>query len=431
MNIMEINKSIQEILEKCIYKENYVEKYYKILFDEVIEYNSGLNITFINKLYNFINKTKEKDCEYCGRPLIFREKMRVGYGFYCSKKCTSIATRDKVKKTNLKNFGVEYPLQCNEIKEKQAKTNIEKYGFKCSMQNIEIREKRNKTILEKYGVENISQLEETKEKKKNTTIKNYGVENPFQSNEIKEKIKRNNLENYGVEHISQLEETKEKTKKSNMKKYGVEHVLQLDSNREKLIEYNLKKYGTEYPMQNNEYHKKLLESIFTKYGVKNASQTEISKETNNKNIIIKWSKILNVDPNNINYSNSIFTLKNYCKLHEEFDIKYDDLYNRFIMGCTDMCTKCNKINKQSKIKEKELELFLNTLSDNVIVRDRKILNGKEIDFYLPDNKFAVEFDGLFWHSNKYCETTLSNKLIISAVKIHHKTVSFNNIDVKM
>ena len=52
-----------------------------------------------------------------------------------------------------------------------------------------------------------------------------------------------------------------------------------------------------------------------------------------------------------------------------------------------------------------MELFLNTLSDNVIVRDRKILNGKEIDFYLPDNKFAAEFDGLFWHSNKYCETT--------------------------
>ena len=37
-------------------------------------------------------------------------------------------------------------------------------------------------------------------------------------------------------------------------------------------------------------------------------------------------------------------------------------------------------------------------SENVILHDRSILNGKEIDIYLPKYKIGIEYNGLYWHS---------------------------------
>ena len=38
-------------------------------------------------------------------------------------------------------------------------------------------------------------------------------------------------------------------------------------------------------------------------------------------------------------------------------------------------------------------------SGSVKLRDRKVLNGKELDIYLPDLKLAIEFNGSYWHSD--------------------------------
>ena len=52
---------IEEILEKKIYRESYILKKYYNLHVDVIAYNVGLNISWLNKLYNFIYKIKEKN----------------------------------------------------------------------------------------------------------------------------------------------------------------------------------------------------------------------------------------------------------------------------------------------------------------------------------------------------------------------------------
>lgn len=52
-------------------------------------------------------------------------------------------------------------------------------------------------------------------------------------------------------------------------------------------------------------------------------------------------------------------------------------------------------------EEKELLDFVkNIYKGQVIENDRKILEGKELDIYLPDEKLAFEFDGLHWHSDR-------------------------------
>jgi hypothetical protein len=63
----------------------------------------------------------------------------------------------------------------------------------------------------------------------------------------------------------------------------------------------------------------------------------------------------------------------------------------------------NLINCETNIayrskSEKEIEEFIRSLNVNVIVCDKKQLNGVEIDLFLPDYNIAIEYNGLYWHS---------------------------------
>lgn len=65
------------------------------------------------------------------------------------------------------------------------------------------------------------------------------------------------------------------------------------------------------------------------------------------------------------------------------------------------CSGCQP-SGTSKLEE-ELYNFLKSL--NVVVRrnDRTILDGKELDFVLEDYKLAIEFNGVYWHSDRYID----------------------------
>jgi len=57
------------------------------------------------------------------------------------------------------------------------------------------------------------------------------------------------------------------------------------------------------------------------------------------------------------------------------------------------CSSCHSSSIQKEIKQ-----YLISLGENVIENDTVILNGKEIDLYLPKHKLAIEVDGIYWHS---------------------------------
>ncbi|GAH02530.1 unnamed protein product, partial [marine sediment metagenome] len=96
---------------------------------------------------------------------------------------------EKTRNTNLERYGVEYPMQNEEVKEKSKDTNLERYGVEYASQNPEVMEKTRNTNLERYGVEYPTQNEEVKEKTKDTNLERYGVEYPIQNPEIFKKQK--------------------------------------------------------------------------------------------------------------------------------------------------------------------------------------------------------------------------------------------------
>ena len=82
-----------------------------------------------------------------------------------------------------------------------------------------------------------------------------------------------------------------------------------------------------------------------------------------------------------------------CPIHGEFTQRCDS--HREGNGCK----KCSN-NGVSKY-EKEINEFL--ISNNIVteINDKTVLNGLEIDIYIPSHKVAIEFDGLYWHSEEY------------------------------
>lgn len=68
------------------------------------------------------------------------------------------------------------------------------------------------------------------------------------------------------------------------------------------------------------------------------------------------------------------------------------------------CPKCGFQNSRNvTVSEPEKQLY-NWLVDNtnetVISNDRTVLNGKEIDIWIPDQNLGIEVNGVYWHSDK-------------------------------
>ena len=132
-----------------------------------------------------------------------RESLYKKYGAYDVMHIPHIL--QKIKNTNLKKFGVEFPLQQlkkenSEIYQKISQTCINKFGVDSPLKNKEVREKIKQTNIQKYGVDNLFKNDIIKEKIKQTNIQKYGVDNPLKNKEIREKIKQTNIQKYGVDN---------------------------------------------------------------------------------------------------------------------------------------------------------------------------------------------------------------------------------------
>lgn len=65
------------------------------------------------------------------------------------------------------------------------------------------------------------------------------------------------------------------------------------------------------------------------------------------------------------------------------------------------CPQCSR-SEHSSLGEKELFSYIVSLlgENEVISNDRTVLNGKESDILIEKNKIIIEFNGIYWHSEK-------------------------------
>jgi hypothetical protein len=313
--------------------------------------------------------------------------------------------KEQVKKTNLEKYGFESYSQTDEFIQKIKQNNNEKYGVDFFVQTGEFKEKNKIALKEKYDVDHYSRTDEFKEKMKQTVNEKYGVDHYSQTDEFKEKMKQINLERYGVENYLQSDEFKEKAKQTSLEKYGVENYTQTDEFKEKAKQTSLEKYGVENPMQYNEFKEKAKQTSLEKYGVEYYSQTPEFLESMKRTNLEKYG----VEHNRKKYFKSEFIdildnkdqfekyLNDYGthRLAEMINCDVSTIYNH--------ATKfgVNLPHRPNSYQEEIIHEFLEQHKINHIMNSRKILpSGLELDFYFPDYNFAIEINGLYWHSEK-------------------------------
>lgn len=99
-------------------------------------------------------------------------------------------------------------------------------------------------------------------------------------------------------------------------------------------------------------------------------------------------------PNDFKYVNLKTKIKVICPTHGEWETLPKNLWNGH------GCPKCS--NTVSKDENKIYEYVCSLLgTENVVSRDRTILDNKELDIYIPKLKVAIEYNGLRWHSEEF------------------------------
>ena len=239
-------------------------------------------------------------------------------------------------------------LASEKVKDKRRQTMMDRFGVSCVALIPGVQTKIKASNLRKYGVEHISQSKDFQAKKVISNLKNFGVEYFVQTAAFKEKSKDTCIERYGVNNAMQSPVIQRRYKDNLMEYYGVDNLFKSEEIKDKIKKTNLKKYGVEHVASNKQVHDKIIATNILRYGFPNPTQ--------NREIYLK----------------AVATLeRRYGK---------SSLFSFF--GKT----------------QKEITNWLNSLGFN-FKSDRLVLNGFELDMYDKSINFALEYNGLYWHSD--------------------------------
>ena len=327
-------------------------------------------------LYEELNLTGEEICAYMGisQPTLSRAIRH----FKLHK--TEERKKEARRNTFIKKFGSPSPLGNKEIRARRDATCIELYGDVNPIKNKLIADKKNKTTKERYGGNSPMCSKKVQDKSKKTNLEKRGVENVSQSEDIKQQIKRTNLEKRGVENVFQAADVKEKIKQTNLKVYGKEYASQADVVKEKIKQANLKTYKTENVFQAEEIKNKIRQHNKENFGVDYASQKHIknlenlNKEYWETHFISKHGKFC-VSDCAVYHNLAPVTVREYKR---KFDIKFP--------------------NKYESVNEVDIVRYCGSLGFTAR-KDRTVLEGREIDIYIPDKNLGIEHDGLMFHAS--------------------------------
>ena len=341
-------------------KEPVFSKCFPELYKDIMSAEICANKSFSERLFIYFNPHATGLCKVCGRPTKFRN-FKSGYPIYCSSKCSN---SDPDKKETCRQ-----------------------------------------TVINRYGVENVSK-----------------------SSVVKDRICNTFKEKYGVEWVGQSKEAQAKQKATCIEKYGVPTPFQMDDFQEKSIQTCRKKYGTDYATQSQEVKSKITASYIDKTGFTNPSYNpdviDKRRETNFKNFDGKWftqtdemiqsnhELFLNRHKNIIGETDSTYIVScedNKCTLCESKTFEIDK--NVFVQRSSQSAAICPiklPLMGNASLAETELLDYIKSIYDGEIeTGDRSIISPLELDIVIPDKHIAIEFNGVFWHSDfnpRMCKT---------------------------
>ena len=311
----------------------------------------------------------------------------------------------KVKLTKLKKYNDENYCNSGKIKTSLSKAFNERKD--------EIISKRKKTLKEKTGYEHPLQNPQSQESFKQTCLSKFGVENPMQNSQVKDshtalftpeklkKIHQMYYEKTGYKSPFENPEVIDKCQKTYYEKTGYKTPFANPDIKSNIWENYEGKTGFKYPMQNPVVREKSIQSYQNKTGFKHPTQNPETRNKIIKRLDGKWISQIQIQ-NYDKYYDKDFWLTNF-KRPDEVMAFFGISYTTALIRLYDY----NILSKGDKSKT-QISIFNQIQTQNKIMNTRKILDGKELDIYLPDIKLGIEFNGLMFHSQGISDVSMFN-----------------------
>ena len=256
--------------------------------------------------------------------------------------------------------GKENPVECG-FEECEQKPTFQSFSMgyldfcsqSCSQKSEETRNKIKNTCKERYGESYYLKTDEFLEKQKQTVQRKYGVDNVSQAKEIKEKKKATCQENFGVDSPMKSEKVRKKSNDTCLEQYGFENVMENSAVKNQSRSTRLE----------NQYNQIEFENVELLFG---ANEYEGVYET-------------------------------YQFRCEKCSTEFEDNLTK---GETPRCPVCFPNQNTSKA-EKEIYYFIDDLVNCEVENNVwGVIGDKELDILVRDEELAIEFDGLYYHSQK-------------------------------
>lgn len=380
------SKVIDDVLSspKAKTSERYIRKHYADEYAKIIQYPGN---EWSEKLYNYIYGCPEHNCKTCGSPTKYTSFTK-GYKQFCSPKCASVGTRDKSKQTCLRKYGVDNPAKSNGTKQVVRDTIMKRYGSIEEFRRI-VQEKRILAFTERYGVDNPSKLPEVIEKISASNKQTFATGEP------RKKMKKTCLEIYGDENYN----NRSKSKQTKLERYGDENY----HNPDKVKQTCLERYGVDCVSKSPIISKKASESN------KQTNKTGIPLQKRRETCLERYGEVNNKiaeakhnHPDLISSIEGVWTCvcsNPNCSLCSEKTYQTDsNTYNNRQVFGVEQCTKLNPIKALVSQEELLLKKWLEEIGVEY-TSESDLLHPKKLDIYIPSKKLAIEYNGVYWHSD--------------------------------
>lgn len=349
----------------------------------------------------FVRQNKHEiiipDCIHCGKQLTPKDVL-LGH-IFCSHFCQTQSDhrREASKQTSLRKYGVENPSQSKTVLAKRKQTCKDRYGADSVVQSDYFKEKASKTLMENYGVDSPFQSELIRQRAKQRCVERFGADNVFKLDYYQQYATNRRRQIYGADYYSQTAKYKKfikdfyvsktteywsdvanKRKDTNLQRYGCEFTSSIPEVKQQIKNTNILRYGAET-------------YLISSQGIKERKLRQYDKFVSD--LRAKSIELLTVKNNIIN-------------THDDITLKCLVCGTEWSMPqtlCSQLCTCPQCYHELGSREEKQFVDLIKTLIDNekIIENDRTVLEGKELDVYIPTLKLAFEFNGNYWHSDAF------------------------------
>lgn len=286
--------------------------------------------------------------------------------------------------------------------------------------------KSKETMNERYGVDTPLNVDGAKEKYKATSIKNYGTEHPMLSEEYMKEYAARNIEKHGVKSTLSIPSVRKKATKTMIERFGVDNAMKNPEIVQKQIEITKQRFGIEtdgHHLSNPEYYTRtIVAGMQRKYGERHYMINATDSVKNRRRDYVRGLPDDKKEEIHLKRKETIASKKKdpdrYLELvnisKEEINRRYQELgafgcadyygvaYQTFYEYLKKFNIELTNDNRTSK-EEKLLTSYIRELGFDVIENDRTILNGLELDIFIPEKKIAIEYNGVHWHSTQFIQ----------------------------